>query len=66
MAITKEMKQKLFERMLWMEHMGEAQQEGKIFGPDNVRDWFSESEGAFKMLEVLGLGKEYIRWAIGK
>lgn len=63
MAITKEMKMKLFERVLWLEHMGEDQGDGKLF---DHSDYIAESNGAYSMLEVLGLGREYIRWAVGK
>ena len=64
--MTEELKLKMFEKVLEMEHLAERQQEGKIYGPDNARDWFSESEGAYKMLDILGLGREYIRWSVGK
>ena len=63
MDITEEMKIALFERMLWLEHMGEDQGDGKLF---DHRDYIAESDGAYSMLEVLGLGREYIRWSYGK
>lgn len=57
------MKEKLFEKMLWLEHMAELQSEGKLY--DN-RDYFSESNGAYAMLQVMGIDREYINWAVGK
>lgn len=29
-------------------------------------DYYSMAEGAFRMLSVLGIDKEYIQWSIGK
>ena len=60
--MTKKEKEKLFEAMLYLEH-----QQDKYVTNDSVRKKrFYESEGAFYMLEELGIGREYIRWAIGK
>lgn len=56
--MTEEMKTKLFEQMLELEH-----KTGKTY--DN-RDYFEQAEGAFKMLQILGLNKEYIEWSYGK
>ena len=50
--------EKLFEAMLYLEKKCEAYPESK--------KWFYESDGAFFMLEQIGLAKEYINWAIGK
>ncbi len=50
---------KLFEQMLELEHLAEA----KTF---DGRDYFEQSEGAFKMLQAMGLNSEYVNWAIGK
>lgn len=30
------------------------------------RDYFEQAEGAFKILQSLGLSRDYINWAIGK
>lgn len=60
MAITKEMKQKLFDKLLWLEQMAQEQQAGKLY---DHRDYYSESEGAYQMIELLGLGKEYMHWS---
>ena len=61
--MTDDMKIKLFEKMLWLEHMSELYCDGKLY--DKV-DYWSECNGAFRMLEVIGLNTEYIYWAIGK
>ena len=57
--MTEELKQKLFERLLWLEHMGEST-------TYDHRNYGAESDGAYSMLQVLGLGSEYLNWAIGK
>lgn len=57
--MTEEMKIKLFENMLRLEHLCEK----KTY--DN-RDYFEQADGAFQMLEIMGLSKEYIKWAFGK
>ena len=57
--MTKEMKMKLFEEMLRLEHLAERR-------TYDGRDYCEQSEGAFKMLEILGLSTEYIWWAVGK
>ena len=59
MTLSTEMKIQLFERVLELEHLS------AITTYDN-RDYFSESEGAFSMLQILGLGKEYVEWSIGR
>lgn len=61
--MSKKVKEDLFKKMLWLEHMSELYCDGKLY--DKV-DYFAEADGAFKMLEVLGLSSEYINWAIGK
>lgn len=65
-VVTEQMKLELFHKMLYMEHMAEQQQDGKLYGPLNAWDWNSESQGAFQMLEIMGLGRAYIRWSNGK
>ena len=57
--ITEETKIKLFEKVLEKEHLAEVT-------TYNSRAYKAESDGAYEMLEVLGLHTEYIRWAIGK
>lgn len=59
--MTEEMKLNLFTKMLELEHLGEIQD--KLF--DHV-DYVAESEGAYKMLQAIGLGREYLNWSIGK
>ena len=54
-----EMKLKLFEKMLQLEHLSEV----KTY---DGRNYFEQSCGAFDMLEILGLGGEYVRWSEGK
>lgn len=61
--MTNEMKLQLFEKMLELEHKGELQSEGKLF--DHV-NYIAESNGAFQMLQILGISSEYIRWSEGK
>lgn len=57
--MTEEVKLKLFEEMLRLEHLAEIE----TYDSD---DYYYQSQGAFKMLEILGLAKEYIWWAVGK
>lgn len=57
--MNEEMKIKLFEKVLELEHLAEA----KTY---DGRNYFDQSEGAFSMLQILGLGSEYINWAVGK
>lgn len=57
--MTEEMKIKLFEEMLKLEHLGER----TTF---DHHDYCEQSNGAYKMLTVLGLNAEYIKWSIGK
>ena len=57
--MAEEMKLKLFEKMLELEHKSEQ------VTYDN-RDYFEQADGAFTMLQVLGLDREYIRWSDGK
>ena len=49
----------LFKKMLYFECMGETETYGH-------RNYCEEGNGAFKMLEILGLDKEYIEWSYGK
>lgn len=57
--MTSEMKVALFNEMLRLEKLGEA----KTY--DN-RDYVEQSNGAYAMLQILGLDKEYIQWSKGK
>ena len=57
--MTEEMKIKLFEKLLKLEQLAET----PTF--DN-RNYFEQANGAYEMLEVLGLGREYIKWSEGK
>ena len=61
--MTEEMKLKLFERMLNLEKLGETQTNGKLFDHAN---YIEKSNGAYEMLRILGLDREYIRWSYGK
>ena len=61
--MSQEMKEKMFNKVLWLERMGELQADGKLY--DN-RDYIAESDGAYEMLTILGIGREYLNWAIGK
>ena len=57
--LTEEMKTRLFEQMLELEHLGE----GKTY---DGHDYVEQSNGAYLMLKALGLGTEYLVWAIGR
>ena len=57
--ISNSMKVKLFNKMLELEHLAEA----RTF---DGRNYNEEANGAFQMLEILGIAKEYIRWSEGK
>ena len=57
--MSEEIKAKLFEKMLELEHLAEVE-------TFDGRDYFEQSDGAFQMLQIMGLGSEYIRWSFGK
>lgn len=57
--MTTEMKTKLFEKMLELEHLGEV----KTY---DGRNYCEQANGAYAMLQVLGLDKEYIEWSYRK
>lgn len=57
--MPEEMKLKLFEKMLQLEHLAEMELFDKI-------DYYEQAEGAFKMLGVIGLEREYLKWSYGK
>ena len=57
--MTEEMKVKLFKEVLRLEHLAEKT-------TYDGRDYYEQSEGAFKMLTIMGLGSEYIKWSVGK
>lgn len=57
--MSEEMKLKLFQQVLELEHKSET------ITYDH-RNYFEQANGAFSMLQVLGLGTEYIRWSEGK
>ena len=57
--MTEEVKLKLFEEMLRLEHLSKIKTHNSV-------DYYDQSQGAFKMLKVLGLDSEYIWWSIGK
>lgn len=47
----------LFEKMLQLEDLAGV----KTY---DHRDYFEQAEGAYAMLTILGLDKEYIRWSL--
>ena len=53
------MKEKLFNKLLELEHLAEA-------NTFDGRNYYEEANGAFQMLCILGLAKEYIKWSYGK
>lgn len=57
--MNKNDKIRAFEKVLELEHLAEA----KTF---DGRNYFEQADGAFKVLEALGLGGEYIEWAFNK
>lgn len=57
--MTNEIKMKLFERVLELEHLGEVE-------TFDGRNYSEQTDGAFQMLQILGISKEYLDWAIGK
>ena len=57
--ITNELKEKLFNKMLELEHLANVE-------TYDHRNYFEQSNGAFHMLALLGLDKEYIEWSFGK
>lgn len=57
--MPKATKEKLFEHVLELEHLAEK----KVFDYCNYSE---QADGAFSMLKILGLDKEYIRWSYMK
>lgn len=57
--MTNEMKMALFNKVLELEHLGEVE----TFDHHN---YVEQSNGAYAMLQILGLNKEYIQWSFGK
>ena len=57
--MTEDMKLELFNAVLELEHLAEAH-------TFDHRDYAEQSNGAFLMLQILGLDHEYIKWSFGK
>ena len=57
--MSEEMKMRAFEEMLRLETLANRP-------TYDGRDYNEQSDGAFAILDVLGLGSEYIRWSEGK
>lgn len=57
--MTSEVKEKLFQKCLELEHLAEV----PTF---DGRDYCEQADGAFQMLQILGLSREYIEWSFGK
>ena len=57
--MTEDMKLELFKAVLELEHLAEAH-------TFDHRDYAEQSNGAFLMLQILGLDHEYIKWSFGK
>jgi len=55
MEISNEIKMALFETMKELREVASVQ-------TYDGRNYFEQSEGAYKMLTALGINKEYIRW----
>ena len=63
MTITDEMKTKMFEKVLEYEKLAIKQD---YYGSIELTDYHDKSDGAFNILEILGLGGEYVKWSYGK
>lgn len=57
--MTEEMKMKLFNEMLKLETLANT----KTY---DGHDYLEQLNGAYAMLELLGISTEYIRWSEGK
>lgn len=57
--ITNEMKEEMFKKMLEFEHLAEKQTFDGI-------DYNDKANGMFVAFEIMGIGSEYIEWAVGK
>lgn len=57
--MTEDMKLELFKAVLELEHLAEVE-------TFDHRDYCEQSNGAFLMLQILGLDHEYIEWSFGK
>ena len=62
--ITKGTKEKLFKQMLEYEH--DAERFNDLGGIGEGHDYTELSNGMFEAFVIMGIEKEYIRWAIGK
>lgn len=67
MELSEYKKREMFEYVLRLEHLAEMETycrrpEAEFKG----RNYNEQSEGAFGLLTILGLGKEYIWWSYGK
>lgn len=58
--MTRGEKTKLFEKMLELEHLAYKD------NPQHTERSYDQMNGAFLMLDAIGLGSEYIHWACGK
>ena len=57
--MTQETKLKMFEKVLELEHLAERE-------TFDHRNYVEQANGAFEMLMILGIDKEYIDWSFGK
>lgn len=57
--MTEDKKLELFKAVLELEHLAEVE-------TFDHRDYCEQSNGAFLMLQILGLDHEYIEWSFGK
>ena len=63
--MTQDEKNKLFEKMLYLEHMGELQSNNQL-SKFCTEDFIGESNGLWMAIDILGLAHEYIAWSYGK
>lgn len=57
--MSKEVKIQLFEKMEELYRIGSKE-------TYDGRNYFEQSEGAYAMLKILGIDREYIKWSIAK
>ena len=57
--MTEDMKKKMFEKL----HVLETLSNEKLY---DSHDYYEQANGAFAMLVILGLDKEYINWSVKK
>lgn len=57
--VTQEMKMEMFAKVLELENLSAT----KTY---DGHDYYEQADGAFQILQILGLESEYIEWAEGR